>query len=279
MRKAFSGRHVHVKTDRPRACASTTTRGRFSAGTTELPAWPSALDASSIRLCTLMPSTAPTRRSRPSSSAKEAKVGAADPSRATRSAGLPDASSSSTDAAASPRSWRSVSTVGSKDSTVSGGVPSVHPAAASSATTREATSHPSEAKYVACLISSTTPTRPPPRSRTRSSTFRRHSTGSPSSCAALSGRRSGRRSRQRRVDSSSQTKSSTNQPVHATPSIVLVVRRSANSGRSATSVVPEISFSCRTTSTPSRETTTSGSTASTPWASASSYDDRECSGR
>jgi hypothetical protein len=64
-------------------------------------------------------------------------------------------------------------------------------------------------------------------------------------------------------------KSSVNQPFSELPSTVFVVRRSANSGRSATSVVPEISFSCRTTSTPSRETTTSGSTASTPMANAS----------
>ena len=65
------------------------------------------------------------------------------------------------------------------------------------------------------------------------------------------GRSFGSRSRQRSVESSSHVKSSVNQPVSSAPSIVFVVRRSANSGRSATSVVPEISFSCRTTSTPS----------------------------
>ena len=62
------------------------------------------------------------------------------------------------------------------------------------------------------------------------------------------------------------------------PSTVFVVRRSANSGRSATSVVAEISFSCRTTSTPSFETTMSGSTASTPIARARSYDERRVLG-
>ena len=60
------------------------------------------------------------------------------------------------------------------------------------------------------------------------------------------------------------------QPVSSAPSIVFVVRRPANSGRSATSVVPPISFSWRTTSTPSRVKTMSGSTASAPSASASS---------
>jgi hypothetical protein len=43
-----------------------------------------------------------------------------------------------------------------------------------------------------------------------------------------------------------------------------VVRREANSARLATSVVPEISFSCRSTSTPSRVGTMSGSIASAP---------------
>ena len=59
----------------------------------------------------------------------------------------------------------------------------------------------------------------------------------------------------------------------------LVVRFPANSGCRATSVVPEISFSCRRTSSPSSVATMSGSTASAPSANASSYDARVCSGR
>jgi len=59
-------------------------------------------------------------------------------------------------------------------------------------------------------------------------------------------------------------KSSVNQPVTVWPSMVFVVRRSANSGRAATSVVPPISFSWRTTSTPSRLMTRSGSMKSAP---------------
>ena len=56
----------------------------------------------------------------------------------------------------------------------------------------------------------------------------------------------GRRSRARSVLSSASVKSSVNQPVIEVPSIVFVVRRrAANSGRLATSVVPEISFSWR----------------------------------
>jgi hypothetical protein len=46
-----------------------------------------------------------------------------------------------------------------------------------------------------------------------------------------------------------------NQPVYVTPSIVFVALRSANSGWSATSVVPPISGSCRVTSTPSEVAT------------------------
>jgi hypothetical protein len=60
-------------------------------------------------------------------------------------------------------------------------------------------------------------------------------------------------------------KSSVNQPVIRAPSIVLVVRRSANSACAATSVVPLISFSCRATSTPSLVGTTSGSITSAHW--------------
>ena len=67
------------------------------------------------------------------------------------------------------------------------------------------------------------------------------------------------RSFARSVLSSASVKSSVNQPVSAVPSIVFVVRRSANSGWSATSVVPPISFSCRATSTPSFVETRSGS--------------------
>ena len=73
-------------------------------------------------------------------------------------------------------------------------------------------------------------------------------------------RRRGRRSRARSALSSASVKSSVNQPLTATPSIVFVVRRAANSGREATSVVPEISFSCRATRTPSFVGTRSGST-------------------
>jgi hypothetical protein len=68
------------------------------------------------------------------------------------------------------------------------------------------------------------------------------------------------RSFARSVLSSASVKSSVNQPVTATPSIDFVVLRLANSGRSATSVVPPISFSWRATSTPSLVITRSGST-------------------
>jgi hypothetical protein len=61
------------------------------------------------------------------------------------------------------------------------------------------------------------------------------------------------------VRSSASVKSSVNQPVTSEPSITLVVRRDANSGWSATSVVPPISFSWRATSTPSFVETRSGS--------------------
>ncbi len=69
----------------------------------------------------------------------------------------------------------------------------------------------------------------------------------------------GSRSLARRVRSSARVKSSVNQPVTGTPSMVLVVRRPANSVRVPTSVVPLISFSCRATGTPSLVSTTSGS--------------------
>jgi hypothetical protein len=71
---------------------------------------------------------------------------------------------------------------------------------------------------------------------------------------------SGSRSTARSVFSSASVKSSVNQPVSWTPSTVLVVRRPANSGWSATSVVPEMSFSCRQTSTWSAVLTASHST-------------------
>ena len=60
--------------------------------------------------------------------------------------------------------------------------------------------------------------------------------------------------------SSASVKSSVNQPESGWPSTVRVVRRAANSGCDATSVVPPISFSCRTTRAPSRVITRSGST-------------------
>ena len=79
------------------------------------------------------------------------------------------------------------------------------------------------------------------------------------SCSVLRGRNAGSRSFARSVLSSSSVKSSTNQPVAVAPSIVFVARRSANSGRLPTSVVPEMSFSCRATRWPSRVETRSGS--------------------
>jgi hypothetical protein len=50
-----------------------------------------------------------------------------------------------------------------------------------------------------------------------------------------------------------------NQPVNVVPSITFVVLRAANSGWSATFVVPPISGSWRATSTPSLVLTRSGS--------------------
>jgi hypothetical protein len=67
------------------------------------------------------------------------------------------------------------------------------------------------------------------------------------------------RSFARSVLSSASVKSSVNQPVYDVPSMTLVVLRSANSGLSATSVVPPISFSWRATRTPSFVETRSGS--------------------
>ena len=75
----------------------------------------------------------------------------------------------------------------------------------------------------------------------------------------LSGRVCGMRSFVRSVFSSASVKSSVNHPVIGTPSIVFVMRREANSGWLATSVVAPISFSCRATRTPSLVETRSGS--------------------
>jgi hypothetical protein len=106
--------------------------------------------------------------------------------------------------------------------------------------------------------------------RARSITCWKLGIGNWPSNAVLAGRTSGRRSRARSVSSSAKVKSSVNQPVMLTPSITLVVRRPANSGWEATSVVPPISFSCRATSTPSDVDTRSGSMKSAHWAIASS---------
>jgi hypothetical protein len=70
-----------------------------------------------------------------------------------------------------------------------------------------------------------------------------------------------------------------NQPETVLPSITLVVRRSANSGCNPTSVVAEISGSCRATRTWSLVETRSGSMKSAPMSMASSYEARVCSGR
>ena len=67
------------------------------------------------------------------------------------------------------------------------------------------------------------------------------------------------RSLARSVLSSLSVKSSVNQPVNLMPSITLVFLREANSGWSATLVVPPISGSWRATSTPSLVLTRSGS--------------------
>ena len=95
----------------------------------------------------------------------------------------------------------------------------------------------------------------------------------------LRGRRSGSRSTARSVFSSASVKSSQNQPLTSRPPSSLTVRRSANSGCRATSVVSLISVSWRSTATPSAVITRSGSTASAPSAIASRYDASVCSGR
>ena len=211
-----------------------------------------------------------------------AYVGASAPRSLTRSAGAPFASTRKMRSASKPLRRRRRSGLCSKASTVTGRAGPPQPAERTSSATRAARSIPIDRKCASCLISITTPTVRPsagaaPATRSRTSRSRR--IGSVPSKRALSGRTSGIRSRTVRVLSSSQVKSSVNQPVMETPSMRAVRRRSANSGRSATSVVPEISFSWRTTSTPSLVATTSGSTASHPIRIASSYAERECSGR
>ena len=86
----------------------------------------------------------------------------------------------------------------------------------------------------------------------------------------LAGRSCGSRSRHISVFNSARLKSSVNQPLIDLPSITLLVRRAANSGRLATSVVAEISFSCRATRMPSWVGTRSGSMKSAPSSMASS---------
>jgi len=78
---------------------------------------------------------------------------------------------------------------------------------------------------------------------------------------------------------SASVKSSLNQPATSRPSIRLTVFRAANSGRAATSVVSEISFSWRAIRTPSLVATRSGSMKSAPKPIASSYAASVCSGR
>jgi hypothetical protein len=117
-------------------------------------------------------------------------------------------------------------------------------------------------KYVGCLVSGYTPiVRPSLRlsTRARSTTSWKVGTSNLPSNAVLVGRTCGSRSLARSVFSSASVKSSVNHPVTDTPSIVLVTLRPANSGRTETSVVPEISFSWRATRTPSLVETRSGS--------------------
>ena len=119
-----------------------------------------------------------------------------------------------------------------------------------------------ESKYVGCLVSGYTPMLRPVRLEAvvaSRSTSSRVGTANFPSYRVLPGRTSGSRSFARSVFSSSSVKSSVNQPVTSRPSITFVARRSANSGWSATSVVPLISFSCRATRTPSFVETRSGS--------------------
>ena len=81
--------------------------------------------------------------------------------------------------------------------------------------------------------------------------------------------RYGRGCTARSVRSSSSVKSTVNQPVCATPSIVTLRLRSANAGRCATSVVCVMSGSWRATSRPSLVDTRSGSMKSAPISMAS----------
>ena len=117
-------------------------------------------------------------------------------------------------------------------------------------------------------------------SRSRSSrTSSKVGTSNLSSHMVLSCRTCGRRSLARSVFSSARVKSVVNHPVTGRPSMDFVVRREANSGRSATSVVSEISGSWRATRTPSLVETRSGSMKSAPMRAASSYAAKVCSGR
>ena len=104
------------------------------------------------------------------------------------------------------------------------------------------------------------------RARARAPALRRTSGFPPGRrYAVFAGRSCGRRSLQRSVFSSASVKSSTHQPVRARRhrlSSPCADRRTP--ARSATSVVPEISFSCRQTSTPSCVITRSGSMKSAP---------------
>ena len=85
-----------------------------------------------------------------------------------------------------------------------------------------------------CLIVRTQHRSRDPARATRRARDRGHrAAGAPAArgrTTRCSGRSRGSRSRQRSVDSSSHVKSSVNQPVSSAPSIVLVARRSANSG-------------------------------------------------
>ena len=213
IRKAFSGRHVHVKTSSPRACASAT----IVDGPLSLPL---LSGARIIRLSTLMPSTCPTRRVEPVR-CRGLLVGQRLPALRAR----PDRKD-----ARPPRAGRctwpgcprscSLPQHGRLERLDRQRQLAVGPARLAQFALRPAPRGPTRcaAKYVACLISSTTPISRPCSSdaaRTRSSTSRSRRIGCWSSKLALAGRSSGRRSRQRSVDSSSHVKSSVNQPVSA----------------------------------------------------------------
>lgn len=142
-----------------------------------------------------------------------------------------------------------MSTVCSNDSSVSGRAPESQPASRSSAAMSPAKSKPSASEVCGVLDleddADLTAVRgrahAPDRARRASATLAAVHRSSRSSSAPPELAHGTAASR-----ISSQVKSSVNHPVRLLPSIVLVVRRPANSGRSATSVVPEISFSCQT---------------------------------